>query len=106
MKKKIAKKRIHGTTEQPRLAVYRTNKYVYAQIIDDEKGVTITGVTDKHVSEKPMKKMEAAKALGALIAKKALEKKIGKVVFDRGSRAYHGVIKALADAAREGGLKF
>ena len=106
MKKTIKKKRIHGTTEQPRLAVYRTNKYLYAQIIDDEKGVTLAGVTEKHATEKPMKKMDAAKALGALIAKKALEKKIEKVVFDRGRKAYHGIVKAIAEAAREGGLKF
>ncbi len=106
MKKTTKKRTIYGTTTQPRLSVYRTNKYVYAQIVDDERGVTIAGVSEKSAAEKPMKKIDAAKVLGTLIAKKALEKKIEKVVFDRGRKAYHGIVKAFADAAREGGLKF
>jgi len=100
------KKRIVGTSKKPRLSVYRSNKFVYAQIIDDEKGTTLLGVSEKHLGDgKKTNKIDAAKEVGLLLAKKALEKKIKMVVFDKGSYAYHGIIQAFAEGAREGGLK-
>lgn len=96
-----------GTTIKPRLSVFRSNKHIYAQIIDDEKRQTIVGVSEKEISQKEkVKKTDNAKELGLLIAKKALAKKIKEIVFDRGSYKYHGRVKALAEGAREGGLKF
>ncbi|PIR80031.1 MAG: 50S ribosomal protein L18 [Candidatus Levybacteria bacterium CG10_big_fil_rev_8_21_14_0_10_35_13] len=96
-----------GTSEKPRLSVYRSNKYIYAQVIDDEKQKTIAGASQRELSEKEKtKKIDKARQLGLLIAKKALSKKISNVVFDRGSYKYHGRIKAVAEGAREGGLKF
>ena len=96
-----------GVSTQPRLSVFRSNKYVYAQVIDDEKGKTVVGVTEKELSLKEkLNKSGRAKELGKLIAKKAIAKKIEKVVFDRGSYRYHGRVKAVAEGAREGGLKF
>jgi large subunit ribosomal protein L18 len=96
-----------GVSIQPRLSVFRSNKYVYAQIIDDDKKQTVVGVTEKELSSKEkLTKSERAKELGKLIAKKAIAKKVEKVVFDRGSYRYHGRVKAVADGAREGGLKF
>lgn len=99
--------KISGTAECPRLAVCRTNKQIIAQIIDDTKGVTIAYVStlDKEIKTKNAN-IEAAKEVGALIAKKALDKKIKTVVFDRGGFIYHGVVKAVAEAAREAGLEF
>ena len=99
--------KISGTAERPRLCVYRSNSNIYAQIIDDVKGVTLVQAStlDKEVKTKHANKV-AAKEVGALIAKKAAAKKIETVVFDRGGYIYHGVIKELAEAAREGGLVF
>ena len=99
--------KISGTAECPRLCVFRSNTGVYAQIIDDVKGVTLVSAStlDKDVKNKHANK-EAAREVGTLIAKRASEKKISNVVFDRGGYIYHGVIKELAEAAREGGLKF
>lgn len=99
--------KISGTAERPRLCVYRSNKNLYVQIIDDVAGNTLVSAStlDKEVKTKHSNK-EAAKELGALIAKKAADKKIETVVFDRGGYIYHGVVKELAEAAREGGLKF
>lgn len=99
--------KISGTTECPRLCVYRSNTNLYAQIIDDEKATTLVSAStlDKEIKEKHCNK-EAAKELGALIAKRALEKNIKTIVFDRGGYIYHGVVKELAEAAREGGLEF
>ena len=91
---------------KPRLSVFRSNKFIYAQIIDDSKEKTVLGLSEKHVTAKVKTKIEKAKELGLLIAKKASEKKIKEVVFDRGSYKYHGRVKALAEGAREGGLKF
>ena len=101
------RRKISGTAECPRLCVYRSNTNLYAQIIDDEKQVTLTAAStlDKEVKTKKANK-EAAKEVGTLIAKKAAEKNITTVVFDRGGYIYHGVVKELAEAAREGGLKF
>jgi len=99
--------KISGTAERPRLCVFRSNSNVYAQIIDDVKGTTLVSAStlDKEVKTKYANK-EAAKEVGKLIAKRAAEKKIKDVVFDRGGYIYHGVIKELAEAAREGGLQF
>ena len=105
MKKTTKKRKIHGTSVLPRLAVYMSNRYMYTQVVDDEKGITIIGASEKQLTT-DAKKIEKARALGALIAKKALEKKIDRVVFDRGRKAYHGKIKAVAEGAREGGLQF
>ena len=101
------RRKISGTPERPRLCVYRSNKNIYVQIIDDIAGNTLVSAStlDKNVKTKYANK-EAAKELGALIAKKASAKKIESVVFDRGGYIYHGVVKELAEAAREGGLKF
>ncbi len=101
------RRKISGTAECPRLAVCRTNKNIIAQIIDDTEGKTLVYVStlDKDIKTKLANK-EAAKEVGTLIAKKAIEKKIETVVFDRGGYIYHGVVKELAEAAREAGLKF
>jgi large subunit ribosomal protein L18 len=103
--------RITGTSERPRLTVFKSLRNVYAQIIDDTKGATLVAVSNmsKDVKEqfKELKGQTAkAKLVGKLAAQKALEKKISQVVFDRSGYLYHGVIKAMADGAREGGLKF
>lgn len=89
-----------------RLSVFRSNKYISAQIIDDTKGETLVSVSEKELKEAKGTKTERAKNLGFILAKKARDKKISKVVFDRGEFAYHGRVKALAQGAREGGLKF
>lgn len=100
--------KLSGTAERPRLNVYRSNKHIYAQIIDDEKGVTIVSAStlDKEANVESTSNKEAAKRVGELIAKRAVEKGIKSVVFDRGGYLYHGRIKALADSARENGLEF
>ena len=101
------RRKISGTAERPRLCVYRSNSNIYAQIIDDVAGNTLVAAStlDKEIKTKHANK-EAAKEVGTLIAKRAADKKIVDVVFDRGGYIYHGVIKELAEAAREGGLKF
>lgn len=102
--------KLSGTAEAPRLAVYRSTKHIYAQIIDDVKGVTLVSASS---DDKELKKklphggnIEAAKVVGAELAKRAAKKKITDVVFDRGGFLYHGRVAALAEAAREGGLNF
>ena len=101
------RRKISGTAERPRLCVYRSNTNLYVQVIDDVAGVTLVSAStlDKEVKTKYANK-EAAKEVGALIAKRALEKNIKDVVVDRGGYIYHGVVKELADAARNGGLNF
>lgn len=89
-----------------RLSVFRSNKYISAQVIDDNKGVTLLSVSEKEIKKDGKTKTERAKNLGLLLAKKSKNKKIEKVVFDRGRFKYHGRVKALAEGAREGGLKF
>lgn len=102
------RKKISGTPERPRLAVYRSEKNIYAQIIDDVNATTLVSASslDKDCSLKIGSNKEAAKAVGETIAKKALEKGIEQVVFDKGGYIYHGRIKELAEGAREVGLKF
>ena len=98
--------KIKGTGSRPRLSVFKSNRFIYAQLINDEKGITIVGVSEKHLKEKPTGKTAKAKAVGVLLAKKAADKKIKKVVFDRGSYSYHGRVSSIAEGAREGGLEF
>lgn len=107
IKKQIrTRSKVKGTKERPRLSVFRSNKGIYAQLVNDEDGKTILGVSENHLEEKNGQKSVQAKNLGIFLAKKAREKKVKKVVFDRGSYVYHGRVKALADGAREGGLEF
>jgi large subunit ribosomal protein L18 len=92
---------------KPRLTIFRSNRYIYAQLIDGQKGKTILGVSEREfAADEKIKRIEAAKKLGSLIAKKAIAKKIKEVIFDRGAYKYHGRVKAVAEGAREGGLKF
>ncbi|MBI5475828.1 MAG: 50S ribosomal protein L18 [Ignavibacteriales bacterium] len=110
IKTRISKK-IRGTSERPRLTVYKSLHHMYAQIVDDSQAKTLASAStlspDLLTEVKTVKgKKEVAKRVGAEIAKRAIEKKITSVVFDRNGYAYHGVVKSLADAAREAGLKF
>ena len=104
------RKRIEGNTERPRLAVFRSSRHIYAQVIDDLSRTTLASTSDVDSQKKDGagagKKKDRAKLVGAAIAKKCLEKGIDKVVFDRAGYKYHGRISALADGAREAGLKF
>jgi len=105
-----ARAKISGTGKRPRLSVFRSNKFIYAQLIDDESRKTIASATDKELigssKEKRLSKVERAKELGKTIAQKAKRAKIEEVVFDRGPYQYHGRVRAIAEGAREGGLKF
>jgi len=104
------RKKIQGTTERPRLNVYRSLNHIYVQVIDDTKGETLVFASTLETALKETLKTggnrEAAKAVGELAARKCLEKGIESVVFDRGGYLYHGRVKALAEGAREAGLKF
>ncbi|PCK72435.1 50S ribosomal protein L18-like protein [Paenibacillus larvae subsp. larvae B-3650] len=104
------RKKIQGTSERPRLNVYRSSKHMYAQIIDDVKGVTLVSAStlDKDLKGEVENggNVEAARKVGELIAKRAKENGLTNVVFDRGGYLYHGRVQALADAAREAGLEF
>lgn len=109
--KRHIRKRLAGTTERPRLTVYRSLRHVYAQIVDDSTGTTLVSVSDlskglKEQFEGAKGQRAVSKQVGLLAARAALEKNITTVVFDRNGYLYHGVVKALADGAREGGLKF
>jgi len=99
---------IRKYSDRPRLCVFRSNKYIYAQIIDNKTGVTITGITSKLIERLPDEKGNIGVCFraGKALAEKAKEKNIDKVVFDRGRFKFHGKVKALADGAREGGLIF
>ncbi|MBI4682325.1 MAG: 50S ribosomal protein L18 [Nitrospirae bacterium] len=104
------RKRVSGTPEKPRLNVYRSVKHIYVQLIDDYAGTTLVAASsaDKELKGKISSggNIEAAKTVGKLVARRAADKGVKKIVFDRGGYLYHGRIKALADAAREGGLEF
>ena len=109
--KRSLKKKIRGTSDRPRLVVFRSLKHIYGTIVDDSQGKTILQVSslNKEVADelKSVKgKTNVSKVVGMALAKKALEKNIQQVVFDRGGHVYHGRLKAFADGAREGGLKF
>lgn len=107
---KRVRKKVFGTAERPRLCVFKSNRYIYAQIINDEKGETICAASslEKELREKlnSTKDRTAAREVGLLIGKRALEKGIKAVVFDRGGYKYHGRVKELAEGAREAGLEF
>ena|SRR5687767_2730595 len=102
------RKKIRGSAEKPRLSVFRSNRDIYAQLIDDNSGHTLLGASskDKSFSFKKENKVERAKQVGVALAKMAADKGIKNVVFDRGGYLYHGRVKALAEGAREGGLDF
>lgn len=103
------RKKISGTAEKPRLAVFRSNRQIYVQVVDDLKGVTLLAVSsrEKEIAGKTgIKKIEQAALVGKSLAVRCMEKGIENVVFDRSGYKYHGRVKSLADAAREGGLKF
>ncbi len=93
------RKKIKGTQDKPRLSVFRSNRHVYAQLINDDKGITILGISEN-------KKVDRARKLGKALAEKARLKKIKKAVFDKGKYKYHGIVKEVAEGAREGGLSF
>ena len=103
--KRRVRRNIFGTAEKPRLSVYRSNKEIYAQIIDDNSGVTLVSATSRK-SDAAGTKTEVSTTVGKALAEKAIAKGIETVVFDRNGFVYHGRIKALAEGAREGGLKF
>ncbi|CAM3934717.1 50S ribosomal protein L18 [Mesobacillus zeae] len=100
--------KLSGTAARPRLNVFRSNKHIYAQLIDDVKGVTLASAStiENELNLESTCNLEAAQKVGELVAKRAVEKGVSEVVFDRGGYLYHGRIQALADAARENGLKF
>lgn len=102
------RKTVEGTENRPRLAVFRSNKEIYAQIIDDVNGKTITAASsrDKDIDASKLNKVEAAKLVGKAIADKAIKAGVETIAFDRGGYLYHGRVKSLAEGAREGGLKF
>ena len=100
------RKKVKGTTERPRLAVHFSNKNVYAQVIDDVKGVTLANASTHDESVGSGATVGSAVAVGKLVAERAKTAKVSSVVFDRGGHIYHGKVKALADAAREAGLQF
>jgi large subunit ribosomal protein L18 len=102
------RKKIKGTSERPRLSVFRSNTHIYAQLIDDVNGHTFVSVTSLNSSDdfKGSSKMEIAKKIGLKIAEKAVENNFKKVVFDRNGYLYHGRVRAFAEGAREGGLEF
>lgn len=106
--KQRIRKIISGTTERPRMSVFRSNKQIYVQLIDDENNQTLVfaSSTEKELSENKVNKLDQAKEVGKLVAKKAKDKGIENVVFDRNGYLYHGRVKSLAEAAREEGLKF
>lgn len=110
LRRKIRHKRLRakvfGTKEKPRLSVFRSNKHIFLQLIDDTTGKTIISASDLKITKKKLKKADIAKEIGKKLADLAMAKKIKKVVFDRGGYRYHGRIKAVADGAREGGLNF
>ncbi|MCQ2189205.1 MAG: 50S ribosomal protein L18 [Paludibacteraceae bacterium] len=103
--KKSIRAKVSGTASKPRMTVFRSNKQIYVQVINDETGTTLASASSLKMTEKVAKKEQAAK-VGEVIAKKAIEAGISEVVFDRNGYLYHGRIKELADAARNGGLKF
>ncbi len=107
---KRVRAKVSGTSERPRLAVFRSLNHVYAQVIDDESGVTLAAASstehDVRAQSDGKRKSEASTAVGTLVAQRAVEQGIKSVIFDRGGYQYHGRVKALADAARKGGLSF
>jgi large subunit ribosomal protein L18 len=107
LRRKIRSKgNIYGTAKRPRVAISRSNHYLYVQLVDDEKRITMFGINDKNQKFTAKTKVEKAKELGKLLASEAKKIKVERIVFDRSGYIYHGRIKALAEGLREGGLKF
>ncbi|MBL7870005.1 MAG: 50S ribosomal protein L18 [Cyclobacteriaceae bacterium] len=104
--KKGIRKKLEGTSSRPRLSIFRSNKVIYAQLIDDSKGLTITASSSIELDKKGGVNMTISKNVGKKVAEKAVASGVQEVVFDRNGYLYHGNIKALAEGAREGGLKF
>jgi large subunit ribosomal protein L18 len=100
------RRKLEGTTERPRLSVFRSNKGIYAQIIDDLKGVTLASASTSELGDKTTLNMESSKSVGKKLAEKAVASGVQSIVFDRNGYLYHGNIKSFAEGAREGGLKF
>ena len=100
------RKKIAGTSVKPRLAVFRSNKEIYAQLIDDNNGFTVVSASSQELKDSKGNKVEMSKTVGQKLAEKALSNGISEVTFDRGGYLYHGRVKALAEGAREAGLKF
>ena len=102
------RKKVVGTAQKPRLSVFRSNAEIYAQLIDDDNGVTLAAASsrDKDIAAQKVTKIEKSKLVGAAVARKAIELGLTACVFDRGGNLYHGRVKSVADGAREGGLKF
>jgi large subunit ribosomal protein L18 len=98
--------KVRGTADRPRLSVFRSNRAIWAQVIDDGSGRTLASAASVHVTEKGLSKRDQAAKVGELLAERAKAAGIGRVVFDRGPYLYHGRVKALADGARQGGLDF
>jgi large subunit ribosomal protein L18 len=105
-RKMRVRQKVQGTEARPRVCVFRSNKHIYAQVISDSEGKTLASASSLTATEKARKGVEAAKQVGLALAKICKEKNINKVVFDRNGFLFHGQLKALADAAREGGLEF
>lgn len=105
-RQKRVRARVQGTALKPRLSVFRSNRFIYAQVINDELGQTLVAASETELKQQDANKTNKATELGKLIAKKTLGKKVSEVIFDRGSYKYHGRVKAVAQGAREGGLKF
>lgn len=107
-RQKRVRRKVVGSVVRPRLSVFRSNRHIYAQIIDDSAGTTLVSASsmERELELSGKNKTEAAQRVGSLLAKRAQEKGIEQVVFDRGGNLYHGRVKALADGAREGGLRF
>lgn len=103
---KRVRSKILAKSKMPRLTVFRSNQYIYAQLIDDLKGKTFVSASEKELSDLKMNKVQKATEVGKILAHKALKKKIKNVVFDKGAYKYHGRVKALAEGARGGGLQF
>jgi large subunit ribosomal protein L18 len=104
--KRGIRKKVEGTTVRPRLSVFKSNKAIYAQIIDDVKGHTLVSISSTELDKKSKVNVATSKSVGAKLAERAIASGINSIVFDRNGYLYHGNIKALADGAREGGLKF
>jgi large subunit ribosomal protein L18 len=99
------RKKLRGTKDNPRISVFRSNKFFSAQVIDDEKDVTLLSISEINIKELKGSKTEKSKALGLALAKSIKAKKISKAIFDRGRYAYHGRVRAFAESLREGGVK-
>lgn len=104
--KRGIRKNMEGTTSCPRLSVFRSNKAIYAQIIDDSKGHTVAAASSAELAKNTKLNLETSKSVGKKVAEKALASGVKEIVFDRNGYLYHGNVKALAEGAREGGLKF